>query len=220
MAPHLVSSKICPFVQRAVILLLAKGVAHEVTYIDLANKPEWFTQQSPRSKVPILIVGDVVLFESQAICEYLDETTGGDRLTPADPLLRARDRAWFPFAGEDLFAPVFKAMISASPEDVELQKKELSSKLDRLALEKHGPYLSGDGSRFGLADVAIAPAFTRIAFIGRLTQSDWLAGYPSLGDYSRRLLERPEVARSVPDDFESAMLALMKKRQSCLLPAA
>jgi glutathione S-transferase len=219
MVPHLVSSKICPFVQRAVILLLAKGVEHEVTYIDLANKPEWFVAQSPRGKVPILIVGDVVLFESQAICEYLDETTGGDRLTPSDALQRARDRAWFPFAGEDLFAPVFRTLISASLEDVEVQKKDLLSKLARLAQEKKGPFLSGDGSRFGLADVAVAPTFTRIDFIGRLTRTDWLAELPGLADYSRRVLELPEVARSVPDDFESAMFALMKKRQSCLLPA-
>ena len=67
MIPHLVSSKTCPFVQRAVILLLEKHVEHEVTYVDLGNKPEWFLEKSPRAKVPLLIVDGVVLFESQAI---------------------------------------------------------------------------------------------------------------------------------------------------------
>lgn len=72
----LVSSKTCPFVQRAVILLLEKRVEHEVTYIDLASKPQWFLDKSPRGKVPLLMVEGATLFESQAICEYLDETRG------------------------------------------------------------------------------------------------------------------------------------------------
>jgi glutathione S-transferase len=217
MLPRLVSSKICPFVQRALILLLEKSVQHEVTYIDLANKPQWFLEQSPRGKVPILIVEGVALFESQAICEYLDETCGGVRLTPEDPIQRARDRAWFPFAGEDLFGAAFRLMIATTEEQYLEQRADLRARLERLAREKKGAWLSGDGSRFGLADVAVAPLFTRLALFGKLTGSDWLEDVPSLADYARKLLVRPAVAASVPDDFEAVMLAFLTQKKSLLL---
>ena len=39
---ELISFKLCPFVQRSVITLLKKGVEFKITYVDLANKPDWF----------------------------------------------------------------------------------------------------------------------------------------------------------------------------------
>src|SRR5690606_14684875 len=61
----LVSHHLCPYVQRAVIALLEKGVPFERVYINLDEKPAWFRQISPLGKVPLLKVGDeAVLFES------------------------------------------------------------------------------------------------------------------------------------------------------------
>ncbi len=37
---HLISSCTCPWVQRAVIMMRAKGIGFDVTYIDLRNKPD------------------------------------------------------------------------------------------------------------------------------------------------------------------------------------
>ena len=64
----LVSHKLCPYVQRAVIALTEKGVPFERIDIDLANKPDWFLKISPLGKVPVLVVAqdgrEVALFES------------------------------------------------------------------------------------------------------------------------------------------------------------
>src|SRR6476620_922185 len=88
----LISHKLCPYVQRAVIALNEKGVAFERVDIDLANKPAWFLKISPLGKVPVLTVasdeGDIALFESNVICEYIEESQGGARLHPQDPLQR------------------------------------------------------------------------------------------------------------------------------------
>src|SRR6187455_154498 len=71
----LISHKLCPYVQRAVIALHEKGVPFERIDIDLANKPDWFLKISPLGKVPVLRVasdeGEVALFESNVICEYI-----------------------------------------------------------------------------------------------------------------------------------------------------
>ncbi|MDX5334434.1 MAG: glutathione S-transferase N-terminal domain-containing protein, partial [Gammaproteobacteria bacterium] len=42
MTMQLVSFKLCPFVQRSVITLIEKGVDYDITYIDLAEPPDWF----------------------------------------------------------------------------------------------------------------------------------------------------------------------------------
>ena len=55
-ALKLISHKLCPYVQRAVIALTEKGVPFERIDIDLANKPDWFLKISPLGKVPVLLV--------------------------------------------------------------------------------------------------------------------------------------------------------------------
>ncbi len=92
----LISHKLCPYVQRAVITLTEKGVAFERVDIDLANKPEWFLKISPLGKTPVLMVGEAAIFESAVILEYLEETEPKP-LHPADPLRRAEHRAWIEF---------------------------------------------------------------------------------------------------------------------------
>ena len=81
----LVSIPLCPYVQRAAIVLHEKEIAFERRYIDLANKPVWFTTMSPLGKVPLLLVGQEPVFESGVIVEYLEETSRWP-LHPADPL--------------------------------------------------------------------------------------------------------------------------------------
>src|SRR6201994_5077136 len=93
----LLSHKLCPYVQRAVIALTEKGVPFERIDIDLANKPEWFLKISPLGKTPVLVVGDHAIFESAVILEYLEETQGHP-LHPADALARAEYRSWIEFA--------------------------------------------------------------------------------------------------------------------------
>src|SRR5262249_53227565 len=60
----LISHDLCPYVQRAVIALSEKGVPFDRVYIDLNAKPDWFLAISPLGKVPLLKVGDHVIFES------------------------------------------------------------------------------------------------------------------------------------------------------------
>src|SRR5258708_14537888 len=102
----LCSFKTCPWVQRAAIVLCAKHVTYDITYIDRDIRPDWFLAVSPHSKVPVLqIDGKHALFESNAIAEYLEETAT-PRLHPEDPIERARNRAWTDYV------PTFASAIS------------------------------------------------------------------------------------------------------------
>src|ERR1700738_2112415 len=106
----LISHKLCPYVQRAVIALTEKGVPFERIDIDLANKPDWFLAISPLGKTPVLQVGDSAIFESAVILEYLEET----QLEQKFARLEARVAASPWFDGESfslvdaVFGPVFR----------------------------------------------------------------------------------------------------------------
>ena len=87
----LVSHKLCPYVQRAAISLIEKGVVFDRKTIDLANKPDWFLKLSPLGMVPVLLDGDQPIFESAVILEYIEETQPHP-LHPQNPLRRAQHR--------------------------------------------------------------------------------------------------------------------------------
>ena len=65
----LISHHLCPYVQRARIVLEEKSVPHELEFVDLADKPDWFLEISPLGKVPVLLVDGQPLFESVVIAE-------------------------------------------------------------------------------------------------------------------------------------------------------
>ncbi len=214
--PKLVSFTICPYVQRAAFTLEEKGQAYEIEYIDIQDKPAWFLEISPRGKVPLLLLPDgAVLFESQGIVEYLDETLG-ERLAAEDPVLRARERAWFAFAGEDLFGALHSVMFATTAEGLEASSAKVRTLLGRLESEMQGrQWLSNDGSRFGLADVALLPAFTRIAFFEGMG-AKLLNDLPTVAGWSARMLARPAAARSIPPIWEDDMRRRMAGKGAVL----
>ena len=122
MAIRLISFKTCPFVQRAVITL-------DITYVDLADPPDWFVQLSPLQKVPVLEVDGEVLFESAVINEYLDDITGGE-LQPREPLQRARNRAWIEFAS-DMLGNLYMMKMSKDAESYHRYRGRLVDLLHR-----------------------------------------------------------------------------------------
>lgn len=215
----LISFKTCPFVQRAVLLLEERGVPYGIEFIDLRNKPDWFLALSPRGKVPVLLVDGTPLFESQAICEYLDETTEGARLMPEDAIGRARDRAWFAFASEDVFMPMYFLAYTDDAQKHADNKARLEERLGRLEAELEGrQWLSGSGQRFGMADLAFAPAFTRIAEIETVSATRFALG-PRVRAWMERTLARPAMSASIPSDYYELSLAGMKGSGSVLFAA-
>jgi glutathione S-transferase len=89
----LVANLICPYCQRATLMLHEIGAEHARVELDFTDRPSWLLELSPEGKIPVLVVGDHAIFESRAILEYLNDTTRGKYL-PTDLKLRAIARAW------------------------------------------------------------------------------------------------------------------------------
>ena len=162
------------------VTLNEKNVKFDIEYIDLQNKPDWFVKLAPLGKVPTLEVTQddgekVVLFESVVINEYLDEVTEG-RMLPAEPLARARARAWIEFSNAVL-SDVFSLSAAMNDEELAKVQAKLEPKLDRLEGEiAEGPFFAG--ASMSLVDAAFLPAIQRLAWSNEL--------YPALGSFEKR----------------------------------
>lgn len=200
---ELVSFDLCPFVQRAVILLLKKQAAYRVTYIDLAEPPAWFEEISPLGQVPLLKVDEkTVLFESQVIAEYLDETVG-QPLHSRDPLQKALERAWIEY-GSQLLGLSYRVLAAADADDLKDLVDELFTDLARLEPMIQGAYFRG--AEFGLVDATYAPLFMRMDALTHLKQDPRWAEMPKVRAWADRLTADAEVKKSVPGDFQELYL--------------
>ena len=108
---QLVSAEVCPFAQRSRLVLLEKKLSFELVEINLDNKPDWFTNISPYSKVPVLLHGDTAIYESTVINEYLDEIAPEPNLLPKSPQQRAHARIWIDFDNSRIVPIFYKFML-------------------------------------------------------------------------------------------------------------
>ncbi|HEX8669482.1 MAG TPA: glutathione S-transferase family protein [Allosphingosinicella sp.] len=218
---RLISFPLCPYVQRAAILLAEKGVPFERVDIDLANKPDWFLKLSPLGKVPVLVVEEdgreEVLFESAVIAEYLDETLA-PQLHPADPLTRARHRAWIEF-GSATLADI--AGFYAAPDATAFAQKRdaLDAKFERVEAQLgDGPFFAGE--TFSLVDAVFAPVFRYFEVFDRIGDFGLFDGKPKLQAWRRALAERPSVRGAVAGDYAERLLAFVAAKGSFLASLA
>ncbi len=218
----LISHKLCPYVQRAVIALNEKGVAFERVDIDLANKPGWFLKISPLGKVPVLTVGsdegEVALFESNVICEYIEETQGGAKLHPQDPLQRARHRAWMEF-GSAILSDVWGLETTTDAAIFGSKREAVAAKFERVeAALGAGPFFAGQD--FSLVDAVFAPIFRYFDVFDEFIDLAVFAATPKLRAWRAELATRPSVQAAVGADYPELLRAFLARHDAHLLKLA
>ena len=161
---------------------------------------------SPSKLVPALKDGDLVIWDSLAICEYLAETLPQAKLWPADPVRRALGRS----AAAEMHAG-FASLRGECPMDltlnIEADLTEATAKDIRRIVElwsdlrgrfgQDGPFLLGEWS---IADAFYTPVATRFRSYG-VKLSDY-GDTGVAGEYGNALLATPEFKA-----WESAALA-------------
>jgi glutathione S-transferase len=210
----LVSFKTCPWVQRVAIVLREKKVDFEFRHIEPDNRPDWFLAISPHKKVPVLRVDEKIsLFESNAIAEYLDETIE-PRLHPADPVLRAINRAWTDYI--PTFAESVTSTAYADDEDAyNKAAQKIPAAFERLeiALEKQGAGPFFNGTAYSLVDAAYAPFLQRYHFLDRVRPLGVIEKYPRLKTWSDALMRRGSTHSFPPAEFEALYRHNVKRRR-------
>jgi len=151
---------------------------------------------SPSGLVPALKDGDLVVWDSLAICEYLHEIFPEAALWPADTAKRALGRA----AAAEMHSG-FASLRGECPMDLTLTSapdlSDATAKNVRRIVElwrglrgrfaKDGPYLLGTWS---IADAFYTPVATRFRSYGVRLSDYGDAG--EAGEYAEALLETPE----------------------------
>ena len=186
-----------PNSQRVKVVLAEKKLAYEAIPVDLRKgeqkKPD-FLKLNPYGKVPVIIDGATVLYESLMINEYLEEKYPEPPLMPRDPAKKAKIRILIDYGISHLDSPYQKIRIESmkdekerNRETIENARKELQSLLQRFERELgEQPYLAGD---FSLLDAALVPRFLRLEGFGVLPDPS----LPRLGQWLQRIKDRPSV---------------------------
>jgi len=206
---------ICPFVEQIAILIREKQLNCEKVWVDIRNKPDWFSNLSPLGKVPILSVDGKVIFESYVINEFLEEIFPKLPLHPHDPVQRAQNRAWILW-GNLLTVDAYNLSIAPTGEAFLHSKNLVESKLEKLEmLLQSQPYFNGE--QFCLIDLCYAPLFYRLQHLAELFSVELLASYPKLQSWSQLILLRPSVISSFTPNFAAEFKTLLALKGSYLI---
>ena len=183
---------------------------------------------NPKGQVPVLVDGDVTLYDSTVIIEYLEDAYPRPPLFPTNPTLRARCRLLELEADEVLLVPVRALMHRTSPPEParrEVQEREAiraeAEILDHY--RKISSPLSDDFlcREFSAADIA---TFMVIHYALRLGGPP-LEGYPKLAAWYQRLAERPSFAPVIAEiaaadaDLSYPVPAYGSRREGFAAPA-
>jgi glutathione S-transferase len=191
----------------AALALKEKGVTFdldEVEIFGLAGVPADHLQRHPFGKIPVLVHDDFLLYETQAICRYIDEAFDGPSLQPNSPRARARvaqvigvldsyayqPMVWGVFV-QRVLIPLRGGVADEAVIDDALPRVEKT--LDVLdSFIGTAQFLSGESPT--LADLHAYPmlAYLRLAPEGRSAMSR----RPAIERWLRRMTTRPAVSET------------------------
>ena len=155
--------------------------------MDLKNKPKDLLELNPYAKVPVLVDGDGVIYESAIINEYLEEKYPVLPLLPKDPLQRAKIRIWIDFCNSRVHPAAHDVVHDKDPQSARARMREHLETLDGAMAGKK--FMVGE---YSLADITYIPFYTR-----RERYGVTLDGFPNLKRWGEELIARPAVAATL-----------------------
>lgn len=193
--------------RRVTMLAEHLGLPLDLVDINLLNPQDRarLVEVNPNSKIPVLVDGDLVLWESCAIMQYLAETTPGQTVYPNDPRGRAEVNRWLFWACQHFastigflgFEHIWKGILGMGPADpAEVQRWErqfiqFATVLDRQLAGKR--YVLGE--QLTLADFALAAP---LAYIDRISLP--MDGFAHLNQWFERMRETKAWRNTEPAD--------------------
>ena len=188
-------------------LNLAVDISYHDFFTGELKRPDYLAL-NPNAKVPTLVDGSFVLWESDAIMQYLAERTDDRELLPHDLRRRADVLRWQFWSvahfnkafGTVAFEAVVKPILKIGPSD------DAAVDAAKLELARFAPVLDGHlqgreflvGNAITLADYAmikLEPYQAKIPF-------DW-SPFPDLNAYFERMRRVEAWARTAPLSYEA-----------------
>jgi len=194
------------YTRMARLALAEKEVAHEYVRVaswDGYRKDPDFAGLHPFAKVPVFDYGDMRIYETLAICTFLDQGFEGPALQPLDPVERARmiqrisvvvNYAWPVWV--PLFAGVrfFSAFEGRPPDTARLA--EAMPRIEHAAGVIDGLLAERPRAVLDLSDIYLAGSF---CYLAEAAEGEKLrAANPNLASWWQAMRKRPSVADILP----------------------
>lgn len=187
-----------PFCRKVRLSLAEKKIEVERVEERYWEQDPDFMRRNPAGKVPVLQLDGIIMSESAAICEYIEETRPEPSLMPSDPVQRLEVRrlvSWFDDKFHDevtsklLYERVNKKVMKQGFPDSRNVKdgaKAIKYHLDYMAwLLDHRRWLAGDVMT--LADFAAAAHLSALDYISDV---DWTRS-EAVKDWYAKIKSRP-----------------------------
>lgn len=202
-----------PWVRRVVVSILELGLRDRFEFVQTRWPHSWgtrrvahpgdFPQVTPVERIPALVVGDICLVESHAICDYINGELGGYRL-----LAREGAARWRALADISVANAVIEAQIARRAELLRDERERSDDFIGKMrdrslrclaALEKRVPHLGAD---FDLAQITIAVACGYQDW--RYPSDGWRSVAPALAAWFDRVSPRPSLCATAPAETPQA----------------
>lgn len=159
------------------------------------NKLPEFLAATPYGKTPVLLDGEISVFESNIINEYIDERFPQPPLLPDDPRDRAAARKWIHYCDNRLL-PQLTTIARSGKDERDAAIARLEEQLDWfeaavLVPRLEGPYFFGD--RFSLLEIAFHTFYTTLGAVEAHGGDDMAALPPAMRDWRGAILERGSI---------------------------
>jgi glutathione S-transferase len=181
------------------VVLEEKNLPYRIENLPPGNlwkKPPEMLAKHPLGKVPYLEDGELSIFDSTVIDEYLEERYGPPRLMPSDPALRMRVREIENFADEAMLIGSVPLIWMAYWSEPAKRNAEAMEKGRELLRSRDLPFLervlgkSGTSAyacgEFSLADVPMM-VLAMVLDVDAMN----LDAFPKVDAYLKRLRDRP-----------------------------
>lgn len=206
-AMKLYSGPLSLFSRKVEIALHEKGLPFDVEYVPFTQDEGYRPKHpavlaaNPKGQVPVLADGDVTLFDSTVILEYLEDAYPKPPLYPAGAAARARCRQLELHADEILFQPVrsllYRTESAHADPQVREQRKRDAQKAETALREQYArlqDMLAGREHFCGAFSAADIAMFMTLHYSLRLN-GPRLDGHPALIAWHKRVGARPSFAR-------------------------
>lgn len=200
----------CPFCERVWFALEEKEIPFATEFIDLSNKPKWYTDLVPTTLVPAAKIEGELVYESKDILLALEKRFSSPPLLPDDPEENAVARQLVEDAETNgLKEAAYKFLRAATVDSNELALQAFETKLDELeqALAKYpGSYFV---STFSLVDIMYSPHLDRLAANLPVYRGYHIKGnprFPRINAWFEALNQRPAYHRVKSDDTTNNLL--------------
>ncbi|MBD2565196.1 MULTISPECIES: glutathione S-transferase family protein [Nostoc] len=202
----------CPFCERVWFALEEKEIPFATEFIDLSNKPKWYTDLVPTTLVPAAKIKGNLVYESKDILLALEERFPHPALLPENPEENAVARQLLEEAETNGFREIAYKFLREAPvdaDDLANLQAAFEAKLDELeeALAKYSsPYFV---STFSLVDILYSPHLDRLAANLPVYRGYHLKGnprFPRINAWFDALNQRPAYHRVKSDNITNNLL--------------